>query len=397
MAYPTAIGCGCLLGAGGMSHLLAAEWSVQPIFSTQTDYDSDRNLSNDAQGSEEAVLYGDLRLQRAIESTQIVLEPRFDLRRYSSSIWGPGSDRSLNGAFTWTGERMKVSLTGLIASASTLQTEPAETGIIDGNLRRRSSQANGEWDWVQNERRQSFLQLGYLGASYSGNPLVEIELPGYRYSSAALGERFFLSQRTTLAVSALGDKLSSQNKINSSHEAGGQVEVIQQLSERLSLDAALGESKRSLYGQNSSGTNASVTLARTLERGAVSLSYLRSLVPYGTGVLVERQQFLATLTRPLTPTLDLNFTLMRLKNSASAVSLRLDRPFYDNGVLGLSWKMGESWTLQPQVSTGWSKPVQPASSSSSSSNAAPVDFPTVYEWRAQVTLVWQPLPDSKSR
>jgi hypothetical protein len=392
MAHSTAIGCGCLLGAGAMSHLHAAEWSVQPIFSMQSDYDSDRNLSNDPQGSEEAVLYGDLKLQRAIENAQIVLEPRFDVRRYSSDIWGPGDDRSLNGALNWTGERMKVTLTGFIANQSTLTTEVLETGIIDGDVRRRSSQVNGEWDWTQNERRQSFLQLGYMSASYSGgNALTEFELPGYRYPSAALGERFFLSERTILSVSAFGDALSSERQGNSSHEAGGQVEVIQQFSERISLDASVGESKRSLYGENGSGTNASVTLARIFERGNFSLSYLRSLVPYGTGFLVERQQIAASLTHSLTPTLDVILTLLRLQNNNSAVRLGLDRPFYDNGVLGLSWRMGESWTLQPQVSTGWSKPVQLASSTT------PADTATVHEWRAQVTLVWQPLPDSKSR
>jgi len=392
MAHSTAIGCGCLLGVGAMSHLHAAEWSVQPIFTMQTDYDSDRNLSNDPQGSEEAILYGDLKLQRAIESTQIVLEPRFDLRRYSSDIWGPGDDRSLSGAFTWTGERMKVILTGSIANQSTLTTEVLETGIIDGDVRRRTSQANGEWDWTQNERRQAFLQLGYMSTGYSGgDALVEFELPGYRYPSAALGERFFLSELTILSVSAFGDALTSARQGNSSHEAGGEVELVHQFSERISLDAAVGESKRSLAGENGSGTNASVTLARTFERGRFSLSYLRSLVPYGTGILVQRQQIAATLTHSLTPTLDVNLTLLRLQNNQSTVRLGLDRPFYDNGLLGLSWHMGESWTLQPAVSTGWSKPVEFAA------NSTPIETSTVHEWRVQVGLVWQPLPDSKTR
>ena len=365
---------------------------MQPIFTMQTDYDSDRNLSDDPEGSEEAVLYGDLKFQRAIESTQILLEPRFDLRRYSSDIWQPGNDRSLNGAFTWTGERMKVILTGSIANQTALTTEVLETGIIDADVRRRTSQASGEWDWSQNERRQAFLQLAYLSTGYSGgDALTEFELPGYRYPSAALGERFFLSERTILSVSGFGDALTSQRQGNSSHEAGLQVEFVHQFSERISLDAAVGESKRSLAGENGSGTNASVTLARSYERGNFSLSYVRSLVPYGTGILVERQQLAATLTHSLTSTLDVNLTLLRVQNNQSTVRLGLDRPFYDNGILGLSWHMGESWTLQPQVSTGWSKPVELAG------NDTPIETSTVHEWRAQVSLVWQPLPGTKSR
>ena len=391
MASPTAIGCGCLLGAGGMSHLLAAEWSVQPIFSMQTDYDSDRNLSEGTSGSEEAVLYGDLKLQRAVESTQILLEPRFDLRRYSEDIWQPGNDVSLNGTFTWTGERVKLSLTGFIANQTTLTTEVLETGIIAADARRRSSQASGEWDWYQNERYAAFVQLAYQSSKYSGDALLEYELPGYRYPSASVGEKMSVTDRTAVVASLFGDALTSERQGNSSHEAGVQLEVIHQFSERISLDAAVGESRRSLSGQRGSGTNASVNLSRTYERGSFTLNYTRSLIPYGTGFLVQRQQFSAILVRSLTPTLDLNLTLMRVKNNASAVQLGIDRPYYDNGVLGLSWRMGESWTLQPQVSTNWTNPVE------FTSTGATINPATVHEWRAQVTLVWQPLADSKSR
>jgi hypothetical protein len=392
MAYPTAIGCGCLLGAGGMSHLHAAQWSVQPVFSVTTDYDSDRNLSTSARGSEEAVLYGDLRLQRAIETTQILIEPKFDLRRYSDSIWGPGNDRSLNTAFTWTGERMKLNLTGSIADQTTLTTELYETGIITGNTRRRLKQVNGESDWLQSERRQTFLQLGYVGASYSGPPLVQLELPGYRYTSAALGERFFLSERLTLSVSAFGDALTSARQGNSSHEEGGQAELLEQYSENTSFDFAIGESKRSLYGQRGTGTNVVASVSHNMSLGTATLGYTRSLVPYGTGFLVERQQITATATRPLTPYLDGNITVMRIQNNSSTVRLGLDRPFYNNASLGLNWKMGESWTLQPQVTTSWSKPIQPFGSSQSVNTEK-----TVREWRAALTLVWQPLPDTRSR
>jgi hypothetical protein len=374
-----------------MAHLHAAEWSVQPIFTVATDYDSNRNLAPGTQGSEEAVLYGDLKLQRAIENTQIVLEPKFDLRRYSDSIWGPGNDRSLNTGLVWTDERVKVSLTGFIANQSTLTTETLESGVITGNTRRRTEQASGEWDWSQNERRQSFLQLGYMGSSYSGSPLVELELPGYRYPSASLGERFFLSERLTLSVSAFGDALTSARRGNSSHEEGAQVEFIDQYTEANSFDISVSQSKRSLSGQAGSGTNGSVTLTHLLERGSASLSYVRSLVPYGTGILVERQQIVASAVRPLTPELDANFTVLRIKNNASTVRLGLDRPYYNNAALGLSWKMGESWTLQPQVSAALTKPIAPLG------NTAPDDSRTVLEWRAQLSLVWQPLPDKKSR
>jgi hypothetical protein len=391
MAYPTAIGCGCLLGAGGVSHLHAAEWSVQPTFSLQTDFDSDRNLSTQSQGSEEAVLYGDLRLQRAIENTQILIEPKFDLRRYSDSIWGPGNDRSLNAAFSWTGERLKASLTGYIANQTTLTTELLETGIINADTRRRTSQATGELDWSQSERRQAFLQANYLSTAFSGPPLAELELPGYDYSSVALGERFFLSERLTLAASAFGDALTSARFGQSSHEEGGQLELTDQYSEKTSFDVSVGQSKRSLAGERGNGTNVSLTASHSLTLGSAALSYVRSLVPYGTGVLVQRQQITATLTRTLAPNLDATFTALRIQNNASTVRLGLDRPYYNNTALGLNWTMGESWKLQPLLTTSWSKPSPPRDS--------PPGFtePSVFEWRASLTLVWQPFPASRSR
>jgi hypothetical protein len=381
MAHTTAIGCGCLLGAGGSPHLHAAEWSVQPVISWSADYDSDRNLSVGSSASESAVLYGDLRLQRALESTQIVIEPKFDLRRYSDSIWGPGNDRSLNGAFTWTGEQMKTSFTGSIADQTTLIAELYETGIISTNTRRRASQANLEWDWSQSEHRQTFVQLGYLGASYSG--AAQQLFPGYRYPTATLGERFFLSERLSFSVSAFGDSLISTAPGNSSHEYGGQGEVNYAYSETTTFDVAIGESKRVLTGERGSGTNAAVTASHTMSLGTASLNYTRSLVPYGIGYLVQRQQVAASMTRPLTPYLDLIANVTRIDNNSSTVRLGLDRPFYNNFSVGMNWKMGESWTLQPLVSTSWSKPIHTDT--------------TVREWRAMLTTTWQPFPSSRSR
>jgi hypothetical protein len=391
MTYPTAIGCGCLLGAGGPAHLHAAEWSMQPIFTMSTDYDSNRSLTEGASGSEEAVLYGDLRLQGAIENVALVLEPRFDLRRYSDSIWGPGTDESLNTALTWTEERTKLALTGFIADQTTLTTELLETGIINGATKRRSEQANGEYDFSENEQHQSFVQLGFMSAAYSGAPLVELELPGYRYVNAALGERFTLSEKLTVSVSAFGDTLTSKLRGNSSHEEGLQAEVTDQYTETTSFDASLGESKRSLAGERGYGTNASASITHNLSTGSASLVYTRSLVPYGNGALVQRQQATATLLRPLTPDLDGTVSVLRVQNNASTVRLGLDRPYYNMAMTGLNWKMGESWTLQPQVSVGLTKPIPPLDST------APFDNRTVLEWRAQLNLAWQPLPASKSR
>jgi hypothetical protein len=391
MAYPTAIGCGCLLGAGGAAHLWAAEWSAQPSVSWTTDYDSDRSLSRQYPGSESVALYGDLKLQRASESLQIVLEPKYDLRRYSDNVYGPGTDRSLTASLNWKGERTGLTLSGTISNATTLTTEVLETGVINGNIRQRLEQVNAQWSWARTERHQFFLQGGYTDVGYIDSPYVlegpngplVPELPGYKYSTGSLGERFFLSERTSLSVSAFGDALHSPLPSNSSHEAGAQVEYSTSFTERLSIDASLGESRRSLAGQSSNGTNASVLITRSFELGNATLTYVRSLTPYGTGVLVQRQQTGAALTRSLQSDLDVNISLLRIQNSASTVRLGIDRAFYNNVVLGLSWRFAPSWTLAPTVTTSWTTAFR--------------SDQRIHEWRGALTMTWQPLASTRSR
>src|ERR1700748_821022 len=162
MAYPTAIGCGCLLGAGGAGSLHAAEWSLQPLLSWSADFDDNRSLEPGTAGSEQAVLAADFRLQRSLENLQFSLEPRVDVRRYSNSIYGPGNDRSLAGGLSWTGERAQLVLNTSIADQNTLTTELLETGIIDTNSRRRLKTASGELDLSRTEKHLFFTQFSYL-------------------------------------------------------------------------------------------------------------------------------------------------------------------------------------------------------------------------------------------
>ena len=209
MAYPTAIGCGCLLGAGGASHLHAAEWTMQPLLSWEADYDTNRALQPTDPASEQAVLTADVQLTRALEDMQLMLEPHVDLRRFSDSRWGPGDDRSLAGSFSWSGERAQLNLKASIANQNTLTTELLETGLTDTNTRRQLETGSVELDTFRTEEHLFFIQVSYLGSKYSGPADIELFLPGYRYESGAIGERFISSEHWTLSASAFGDILHS--------------------------------------------------------------------------------------------------------------------------------------------------------------------------------------------
>jgi hypothetical protein len=403
MAYPTAIGCGCLLGAGGAAHLHAAEWSMQPLFSWSADFDDNRNLEPGTQGSEATVLSADVKLQRSLENLQLSLEPHVDVRRYSNSIYGPGNDRSVAAGLSWFGERLQLNFNASIADQNTLGTELLETGIIDTNTRRRLETAGGELDLSQTEKRLFFTQLSYLGSAYSGNLQAEEQLPGYHYGSAASGERFILTDHYTLSVSAFGDLLHSQRAGDSSHEAGLQADISYKHSELTSFDLQIGESKRSLAGAtyyvifagqtvvsqlhvpgtSGTGTNIAASASHNFELSSVSFSYTRSLVPYGTGLLVERQQATVSGKRSLSPSVDVDLTVLRIQNSDATVRAGVDRRFYETAAVGLNWKMSETWTLRSEAGTSRSPPLGS-------------DI-TVHEWRAALTTTWKPNPISMSR
>jgi hypothetical protein len=276
-----------------------------------------------------------------------------------------------------------LSVIGSIANQTTLTTELLETGITDTNARRRTEQASGELDVGRTEEHLFFTQVSYLGTSYSGPPALEELLPGYRYDSAASGERFILSEHLTFSASAFGDILHSDRAGGSSHEAGGQLELKYSHSEQTTFDVQIGESRRVLTGDASFGTNVLATATHNFELSAVSLSYSRSLAPYGNGFLVERQQITASLQRSLTPHLIADLSAIRIDNNESTVRLELDRRFYDNLGGGLTWQLSENWSLRSEATTSWSPPIN-------------YDH-TVHEWRTALTMTWKPVPNVISR
>jgi hypothetical protein len=380
IAYPAALGS-CVLG-GGAAPLRAAEWSITPDYSASVDYDSNRRLQVDGKKSSEAsVLAVDLRLKRALENMDLTIEPRYALRRFTDASLGNGDDRSVYAGFNWSRERSTVSLTASYFDQSTLTTELLETGIVAADTHRRLEQAGASWNWGLTERRTLIAQLSYMDVSYRGQSAAL--LPGYRYPSATFGERFSFSERGSFTLSAYGSRLQSDTPGNSSHQLGLQGQIVYSLSERMNIDASIGESSRVLSGESSHGTDASVSMNYSLYSTQASVGYTRSLVPYGVGFLVQRQQFTATLTRPLTPYLESSVSFVRVQNNETAVLLRIDRRDYNSLSAGLTWRPTETWSLSARIE-------------GVRTQLADLTGETVTAWRSSMTVRWTPFPRSRS-
>jgi hypothetical protein len=352
------------------------------VYSSSVDYDSNRRLLTDARGTGSAILTADLRFKHALEDSEISIEPRYTLRRYTDSSLGNGDDRSIAASLTHSRERSTEQMTASYSDQSTLISELLETGIVSIDTHRRQTQAGGTWSWSQTERRQLITQLSYIDVSYYGEGRAS--LPGFRYPSGSVGERFGLSEKGSLTVSAFGSALSSDARGGSSHEYGLQAQLIYYFSELTHFDGSAGESSRLLDGVSSYGTDASLSLTRDMTRGSLALNYTRSLVPYGTGFLVERQQATASGTYQMTPYLSVNMSLLRIQNNDAAVRLGLDRRSIDNISTGLNWHPTETWSFGLQVS--------------GIRTQTPTLFAdkTVNEWRSVATLTWSPLPRARS-
>ena len=379
ITYTGALGS-CALG-GPMSPALAAEWSITPSYSATVDYDSNRQLLSDSKGSEAGVITADVLFKHAVENLDYSLEPRYAWRRYTDNSLGNGDDRSIWASLNWMRETSTLGLSASYWDQSTLTTELLETGIVTGDTHRRLGQAAVNWVWSQTERRSLLAQVSYMDVRYHGS--AEEQLPGYRYPSGSLGERYAFSERGSLTVSAYGSLLDSDTKGNSSHSVGLQAELIYQFTERVRFDASLGESSRVLAGDSSRGTDAHISLTRTGELSRGELSYTRSLQPYGFGFLVEREEYRASYTQPLTPTMTATLSGFHIKNNETAVLLRLDRQSYNSVALSFNWRPYETWSYGAQIEDLRTQPPG-------------VSNQTVQAWRASMSLTWTPHPISRS-
>jgi len=357
---------------------------MAPSYSTSFDYDSNRRLEarEDARSSEAGTIAIDVRFKRALENLDFTIEPRYVFRRYSDSRYGNGDDRSVYGAFNWNTETTTLNVTASYWDQSTLVTEQFETGIVSGNTHRRLTQAQASWTWAQTERRALVAQISDSDTHYYGQDADR--LPGYKYPSGSLGERFNFSERGSFTLSAYGSKLLSDSPGNSSHSLGVQGEVVYAFSERTNLDANLGRSRRNLAGSSSSGTDASITFSHSFPSSRVQLVYTRNLVPYGNGFLAQREQYTATFTHSWSEAVDTTLSVFRIKNNETAVLLRIDRRSYDNATASINWRPTPTWAVSAQVSGVKTQTPQV------------FDEQTVKGYRGSIGLSWIPLPTVRS-
>jgi hypothetical protein len=392
-----ALGVGCL--ASGKPAVHAAEWSFAPQVSISADDDSNRYLNANASDSQSGYVNPSAVFQWSNEINQLSLTPWLMWQQISNSAYPNVHSESLSGEYDWAGELDQLALQGAVADYTTLATQIPVIGLVAPGLSRRTQQGSLSFSHVQSERRSLVVQMSWMDVGYFGpNSELTNLLSGYKYATVSAGEKFDVTQKSTLTVSGFDNQVITPLSIGDSRETGLRVDWQHSFTERMSLKAYLGGGQRSLEEVRSPGeadapeslqARSSIaalggfTFTFATLRGHLDLDYANSLEPYSTGVLAKQQTLTLSATQSLTEKVDLRLSADRVQNDHSIVVLGVDRGYYDTVALGLDWHFAEAWRLHTDVgithsetlSLGPQQPTEPLT-----------------EWRVALSLSWTPLP-----
>ena len=374
------------LSASLVPSVEGAEWSLAPTFGWTLDTASNRYLQpQGGEASQSTSLAASADLQRATETTALSFSPQLHWQLFDKEAYNRIFERDFNASASWTGERADASLTAEDADQSALTTELTETGVLSTNLHQRLDQASLAGSYNTSERYTTLAHLGDSNVSYYGDAAEGAYLDllqGYRYPTALLGERYRLSDQADLTVSVYRNELLARLAGENTYTTGAQLEYQHTFSERDQVDASIGAARVNGQTGTQTSTTASLNASRTYALGTLALSYSRALVPYGTAVLVDRQQAALSANRGLTEKVQLTASANWVRNGAPigvspAGPAIVQVQTYESVQLGINWQLAETWKLGAELDAAQTR------------TFGLLDYP-VHNWRAALTLAWTP-------
>ena len=358
---------------------------MAPTLNWTVDTDSNRDLAPNPVNSQGTVVSGDLALERETEATKLTLNSQVDWHLYDRREYANVFEDNVNASGTWTGDWTKLDVTAQDGDQSTLTTEATQTGILNSSIHQRMEQASLNATYSQTERTSFIFNTGYTDSSYYGTAdsfLLNL-LQGYRNWTSNVSEQFQLTELSSLTVTASRVEVLTRLPGNNTTETGGQVAYHRPLSESLSFDVSIGDNRVNSAESSRNATTGSLILNQSFEAGSLTFNYSRSLTPYGTGEVAQRQQISLSGTLDLTEQLQLNGSVMRVQNGQLAAPAQLGGQLLpqvlnsDSVTLSLRWACMETLSVTTEV--GGTHAQIPVVSSAA-----------VNEWRVSVSVAWAP-------
>ena len=371
----------CALGFTTACVADAAEWSAAPILRWSVDQDSNRVLANDARASQGGTMHLEAQLRHSTPNLQLSMRPLVEFHRFTNDGASQFDDRSLSFSSAWRREHLRWIGSAQMAEESTLTSEPTDTGIVEGDTTRRTKSVASTLSFEHTELRSTEFQASIADVDYHGR--FADRLPGYRYPSLSLSERFIVSERTSLVMAAFASRLESPFYLGESREAGFSYAIDHAVSDRTLVHVSFGGSARDAAAGRSNGYVGELEISHETEQGQWRLFYHRKLAPSGLGFLVERNEAGLSLRHPISALVTGSLNVLAVHNDNSSFGGTSERRRYETVETGLDWRLRETTQL------GFKLGARRAQQREDSELAA--------GWRASVVLTWTPRPQTLSR
>lgn len=321
----------------------AAQWTFVPQLGLTANTDSNRLLRQPPRPSDGAVLGGTLAIARTTEISSLALTPRASVSRYSGDDALDSEDWGVDAMYRRNGERLAFDAQVGIADDSTLITEPGETGFVEGNTRRHLAQAATSLTQYLGTRHMLRYRLAAIDIDYDRT--LGTGLVGYRYPSFELLYVATMSPRLDVTITTNLARLEVPLTHLESDNRGAQLGFRFRVSENFDLEARAGRTDTEARGRRDTQQSYFAQASWRNERSNLSLSLSQDVEPSGHGILVHANDLRFAYSRTLTERLTLDATTRVSLREDTQADLRRYQYRYGAALLGLSWKLDESWTL----------------------------------------------------
>jgi hypothetical protein len=171
-----------------------------------------------------------------------------------------------------------------------------------------------------------------------------------------------------------------------SHDAGVRIAWAYILSPTTNISASAGITRTNIASEEVSGSTWTLKSTHNSELSQWSFSLTRDIVPSGFGLLIRRDELDLSVIRSVAPRLDATLSAQAAHNSDLVASFTGDNRRYVTGAAGFNWHAAPQWV--------WSFTVR-ASAARIPTDVA--DLQSASGWQTVLTILWTPLPWTKSR
>lgn len=287
---------------GSPASTLAAEWVAAPRVRVGTEFnDNLRLLTEGEEDTYMGIVDFTADVAMRTERSEIKLIPRLRFRRFNDHSLN-SDDQFLTLESYTDAERSRLALNAKfnrdtsLAGSGDDPGELVDSGFVQQRIRRNTVNLEPSWSYAVSERDAVSVGFQYTDVSYDNG--LRAGLVDYTYKVLTGTASRQLTERDKVNVTLFGGKFKTSEVSVDTDEAGFLVGYEREMSEtfrgrvgaglrRTSTDASVGGVTAS---DDDTGVLLDAGIDKQFERSSLGVNYTRSVVPTGTGAVVERDE-----------------------------------------------------------------------------------------------------------